>query len=82
MLSIEKIREHVDAGDLAYRLSEPSEVEALLGPPEKKIEKQDGGMVLLTYTYSDAEVVFGKFRNDPNPYTLRHIALVEEIVNI
>jgi subtilisin family serine protease len=78
----EKIRSQVDAGNLAYRLTEPSEVEALLGPAEKETEKRDGGMLILTYTYSDAEAIFGKFRDDPNLYTLRRLVLGEEIVDI
>jgi serine protease AprX len=77
-----RVRTQVDAGNLAYRLSDPSEVEALLGPPERKTEEQDGGMLILTYKYSDAEVVFGKMKNDSNPYTLRHLVLGEEIVDI
>jgi hypothetical protein len=39
-------------------------------------------MLVLTYTYSDAEVIFAKRRDDPNPYTLRYIALQGESLDI
>jgi len=78
----ERIRPQVDKTNLAYCLTEPSEVEALLGPPEKETEKRDGGMLVLTYTYSDAKVFFAKRRDEPNPYTLRRFVLNEEIVDI
>ena len=63
-------REAAKDGRLAWKLTEPEEAEAVLGPPERRDTRNDGGMSVLTYEYADVLLFFGKFRDKPGPYTL------------
>ena len=73
---LELAREAAKDGRLAWKLTVPEEVEALLGPPEKRETRNDGGMSVLTFEYADLAMYFGKFRDKAGPYTLRGIVAV------
>ncbi len=69
--SLALVRAATKDGRLAWMLTEPQEAEALLGPPEGRETKEDGGMSVLFYRYADVQLMFGKFREKPAPFTLR-----------
>ena len=60
-------------GKLAWMLTEPQEVEDLLGPPPSQQSRDDGGMNVLLYEYPGVHLMFGKFRDKPTPHTLRRV---------
>jgi len=64
------IKKAAAEGTVAYKLTEPSEMIALLGEPQSQKERADGGMVVLEMTYPGLSVVFGKFRGEDAPFTL------------
>jgi len=67
------VRAAAENGQLASRLTEPHEVEAILGPPDGQSTKDDGGMQILQYEYPGAHLMFGKFRDHAGPFTLRRV---------
>jgi serine protease AprX len=79
---ITEVRNAIKAGRIAYKLTEPEEVKALLGEPLKQTEAKDGGMQMLGYEYQDLQIEFWKMRNDPAPFTLRQIFFREERIDI
>lgn len=68
-----KIKNGIDSGRIAYKLTEPEEVKTLLGAPQTETERKSGGMLVLELEYPDMSIVFGKMRNDPAPFTLREV---------
>jgi len=65
------IRSAAAEGKLAYKLTEPEEVKALLGSPvEEFIEKWNDDMESLILDYPDVQVSFRRKRNHPIPFTL------------
>jgi serine protease AprX len=68
-----KIKEGIKSGRIAYKLTEPEEIKALLGIPQKEEEKRDGGMQILEFTYPDIKIAFWKMRNEPIPFTIGRI---------
>jgi len=57
-------------GKLAYKLTTPEELKALLGHADKEATKGDGGMVILDQSYSGMSARFGRMRNYSTPFTL------------
>jgi len=57
-------------GKLAYKLTTPEELKALLGPAEKQTQEADGGMEILDLRYSGVSVRFTRMRRFPSPFTL------------
>ncbi len=76
------IKDALKSGKIAFKLTEPEEIKALLGEPLKKTEANDGGMQMLGYEYPDLQIAFWKMRNDPAPFTLRRIYHQGERINI
>ncbi|UCE40789.1 MAG: S8/S53 family peptidase [Candidatus Aminicenantes bacterium] len=70
---IAKIKNGLNSGTIAYKLTTPEEIISLLGEPLKKKEDKDGGMQMLGFEYPDIQMTFWKMRNDPAPFTLRRI---------
>ncbi len=58
---IEKVRLAAKTGELAYRLTTPEEVKALLGEPQKERNEREGEGKILILEYPAAEAVFGRF---------------------
>jgi len=79
---IAKIKNGLKSGKIAYKLTEPDEIRALIGEPLKQQERKDGGMQMLGYEYPDLQIVFWKMRNDPAPFTLRRIYYQEKQIDI
>jgi hypothetical protein len=77
-----KIQNGLRSGLIAYKLTDPEEIKALLGEPSKQQEGQDGGMQMLGYEYPDLQIVFWRMRNDPAPFTLRRIYYQEKQIEI
>lgn len=48
-----RIKEGIKSGKIAYTLTDPEEIKALLGEPSKQREDKDGGMQILGYEYPD-----------------------------
>jgi hypothetical protein len=79
---ITKINNGLKSGEIAFKLSTPEEIISLLGEPLKKKEDKDGGMQMLGFEYPDIQMAFWKMRDDPAPFTLRHITYQEEQIDI
>jgi serine protease AprX len=63
-------RQAAKEGKLAYKLTTPDELKALLGPAENETIRNDGGMEILELKYPDIQVIFGRMRRDSTPSTL------------
>jgi serine protease AprX len=79
---ITKIKNGLKSGQIAYKLSTPEEIISVLGKPTKQKEDRDGGMQMLGFEYPDIQLAFWKMRNDPAPFTLRHIYYKEKPLDI
>jgi serine protease AprX len=77
-----KIKEGIKSGKIAYKLTEPEEIKALLGEPLKQQEGKDGGMQMLGYEYPDLQIAFWKMRDDQAPFTLRRIYYKDKQIDI
>ena len=60
------IHQAVAEGKLAYKLTTPGELKALLGEPQTEEEKDGGGMIVLDMFYPDVRALFGKSKRDDN----------------
>lgn len=67
------IRSAAKQGRLAYKLTEPEEFKALLGPALNESTKKDGGMEVLFLKYPGVQVIFGRFWEHSAPFTLMRI---------
>jgi hypothetical protein len=77
-----RIKEGIRSGKIAFMLTEPGEITALLGEPEKETERKSGGMQIIEWDYPDLRIIFGKMRNDPAPFTLRGIRFQDKPIDI
>jgi|GEM_PF-531207 len=77
-----KIEEAVRLGTIAYRLTEPGEIEALLGRPSNVREGKDGGYDLLFWEYPDLAVRFAKMRRAGAPFVLRDVSVKGKPIDI
>jgi len=64
------LRRAAAEGKLAYKLTTPEELKALLGPAVKETTKTDGGMEVLDLDYTDVQAKFGRMRRYSAPFTL------------
>ncbi len=76
------IRKAASDGLLAFQLTGPDEVLALLGPPSSSEDKPDGGMMIRRMSYENIFFIFGKTMEGSNPFTLRWIQAGEEPIDI
>jgi len=79
---IDKIKNGLRSGEIAYKLSTPEEIKALLGEPSKLQEGKSGGMDTLGFEYPDIQMAFWKMRNDPAPFTLGRIYYKKKQIDI
>jgi len=80
---LRQLRAEIAAGNIVYRLSEPEEIKAILGPPQAENTSPDGDMLALKMTYPDVFVAFGKVKNEKSsPFTLQFLAIRGERMNI
>jgi serine protease AprX len=80
--SAEIARRAVADNKLAYKLTTPEELKALLGSVVKETKKNDGGMEILEQYYSDARAKFGRMRNSSTPFTLLWINAEGKAIDI
>ncbi len=66
----EIVRHAATEGKLAYKLSTPEELKALLGTASKETKKNDGGMEILDISYPGISARFGRMREFSTPFTL------------
>jgi len=66
---------HVAAaqGKFAYKLTEPNELKALLGPPTTEIITNDGGMQAMFLIYPGVIAKFGKMKDFSSTFTLIYL---------
>ena len=76
------VRKAVAEGTIAYKLTEPEEIEALAGKPLDRKEHADGGMLILQMTYPGFSAVFGRFRNEDTPFTLLRLRVGQKDLDI
>ena len=76
------VRQAAEEGKLAYRLTTPDELKALLGPADNETVRNDGGMEILELKYPDIHVIFGRMRRYSAPSTLRWINVKGRQLNI
>lgn len=70
------IYQAVTEGKIAYKLTTPEELKALLGTPQKKKEKDGGGMMVLFLSYPDIDAWFGKGKRDKDAsFKLRGLSI-------
>lgn len=77
-----KIKEGLQSEKIMYRLTEPEEIMEILGSPQNRVERKDGGMVGLDLHYPDLVLSFWKMRDDPVPFTLWEIKYKGENLDI
>ena len=80
---LDKLRKAVESGKIAYKLTGPNEIKAILGEPQIEEEKDGGGMIGLDITYPDVIALFGKSKRDKDAtFKLRALFIKGEEVDI
>ena len=70
------IHQAIKSGKIAYKLTDPNEIKAILGEPQNQKTRRSGGMLLLKmYFPNSVEVGFSKFKKFGGPFTLRDITI-------
>jgi subtilisin family serine protease len=70
-------------GKIAYMLTTPENLKALLGKPQKEFEKDGGGMMVLFMNYPDIRAWFGKSKRGRNAsFTIRGLSIRGKEVDI
>ena len=72
------VRQAVADGKIAYKLTTPDELKALLGPAENQTLRNSGGMEILELKYPDIQLIFGRMRDYSTPSTLLRIAVKDK----
>jgi serine protease AprX len=76
------VRQAVADGKLAFKLTTPDELKALLGPADNETVKNDGGMEILELKYPDIQVIFGRMKRYSTPSTLLWIIVKDKQLDI
>ncbi len=73
----------VESGRIAYKLTDPNGLIAVLGEPETRREKDGGGMWALDLGYPGVEALFARSKADRDAcYTLRMLVVGGEEIDI
>lgn len=67
---VDKARQAVQEGKIAYKLTTPEELRVLLGPPRSEQRRRDGGMEVLTVQYPDLTARFARTTEPVGVFTL------------
>jgi serine protease AprX len=70
---VEKARHAAKEGNIAYQLTTPEALKALLGPPQSEEKKQDEGTETLVLQYHDLTARFSRSRAYTTPFTLQKL---------
>jgi hypothetical protein len=54
----------VESGEVAYKLTGPNEIKALLGNPQKENQRDGGGMIALDMMYQNIVLWYGKSKDE------------------
>ncbi len=73
--AIARLKKSLADGTIAYKLTEPEEIKALLGPPQEEKQAPEGGMIGLEMKFPRVLAVFGKFKEERTPFTLGFLIL-------
>jgi hypothetical protein len=71
---VETVRSAVKARELAFRLTTPTELKALLGAPDKERTEKEGDSSFLILEYPGVQTVFGHF-GENTPSTLFQVTV-------
>ncbi len=71
----DKARQAASAGKLAYKLTTPEELKAVLGPPMSEDKERSGGMEMLALRYTGVTARFGRMWEFPSSFTLLSIGV-------
>ncbi len=63
---VNALLEAVEAGEIAYKLTEPNEIKALLGKPQRENVKDEGDKMWLDMGYPDISAWFKKNDDEPS----------------
>ncbi len=69
-------------GKLAYKLTTPEELAALVGPAVRQTEQADGDMQTLILDYPEIRAKFGRMRRYSTPFTLLWVNVMGNWVDI
>ncbi len=69
------VQQAAEKRQIAYRLTEPKELIAIIGHPQTKTERIDGGSSNCTMTWGNISAEFSGFRRDNSPLTLRSLKI-------
>ena len=69
----EAARAAAKSGELCFRLTTPAELKALLGPPAKAHEENNGNGKALILEYPGVRAIFGRF-GEGAPYSLFRVS--------
>ena len=61
---LKKLMAAVESGVIAYKLTGPEEIKAILGEPQKEEERDGGGMIALDMSYPDIVLRYSKSKRD------------------
>jgi serine protease AprX len=76
------VRQAAADGKIAYKLTTPDELKALLGPAENQTVRNNGGMEILELKYPDIQVIFGRMRSYSTQFTLLWIVVKDNQLDI
>lgn len=71
--AVHRVQSAAKEGRLAYRLTEPEELERWLGPADRVITSSDGGMQKQIRYWGAIEAGFSRMREHDSPFTLLYI---------
>jgi subtilisin family serine protease len=78
----EVARAGVKAGGIAFRLTTPEELQALLGKPDREKKGTDGDLETLELQFSEVTALFGRPAELRGPFSLYQIQVAGETVDI
>ncbi|WP_457565726.1 hypothetical protein [Caldithrix abyssi] len=81
--AVDKIETAIQSGLFTYKLTEPHEVQSVLGLPLREHWRKDGGRDLLELIYPAMTFTFGKYRSEPGAvFTLLDVTLNNKMMDI
>jgi serine protease AprX len=83
----DQARQAVQAGTITFKLTTPTEMKELLGPPDKEEKQREGDGDLLHLQYLDVSATFVRIALEPGftasaPYTLDTLKIKDEEIDI
>lgn len=77
------IHQAVKSGKIAKNLTDPNEIKAILGEPQREKVRDGGGMLLLDMSFPNIKMTFSKFKkHGEHPFTLLWIIINEKGIDL